>query len=152
MTAGRVRTKPAVQPPASQPEEVTPKGGFASAIAFLTTNRASALGVLVAVALTALALADVWILKEYGGGSLSQAVVAESEAWIAAAASVGLWATARHVSRLTAAIAELRLNYSPAPVALAPVPSDSNPNEPDELGGPRGAQPEGNPDTPSDPS
>jgi hypothetical protein len=58
----------------------------------------------VLLALIGLWLIDGWILESHGSMALGQAVQAEAEIWIAGAATVGLWATARHVKGLASAI------------------------------------------------
>lgn len=58
---------------------------------------------------------DDWLYSTYGSDALSKAVLAEAEVWIAAAATVGLWATARHVSALSGAIRLLAVNRGAPP-------------------------------------
>jgi hypothetical protein len=58
----------------------------------------------VLVALIGLWIVDGWVLQSHGSMALGQAVQAEAEIWIAGAATVGLWATARHVRGLASAI------------------------------------------------
>jgi hypothetical protein len=99
--------------PVPQSGELFPGGPLDRAVAFVTEHIAQAVGLIVIVALSALTYLDYRIFLVHGGPALSQAVVAESEAWIAAAASIGLFLTARHVRRLAEAIAERTIEDRP---------------------------------------
>ncbi len=88
-----------------------------------------ALVIAAAIAVIALAGFDYGLYRTYPSGVVSSAILAEAEIWIAAAATVGLWTTAQHVSNLSGAIRMLAYgrnlptsNEGNAPPSLPPVP------------------------------
>ncbi len=64
---------------------------------------------------------DWWVYVNFGTDAVSKAGVGEAEAWIAAAATVGLWATAVHARDLASAIRTLAVQGG------APPGTDSHP-------------------------
>lgn len=107
--------------PLPQPGDAFRGGPFDRAIAALTTYRTAVIVVIAVAAVLGLWMVDAQLYDRYGGGVLGQAILSEAEAWIAAAASIGLWATARHVSHLAASIRDLRLGSPPVVDAPPPV-------------------------------
>jgi hypothetical protein len=78
--------------------------GFDSVIRWLGERAAYIAAACVVVAIALLWYLDTWILSTHGSQALGEAVTDQAEIWIAAAATIGLWATARHVKGLASAI------------------------------------------------